>query len=50
VRPHSGGVAPDVVAGAIAVCEPEITVTSVVVSDAGPDRVRLQVDVEWSQS
>ena len=45
-----GGIAPDIVAGAIAVCEPEITVTSVVVSDAGPDRVRLQVDVEWSQS
>ena len=44
----SGGVAPDVVAGAIAVCEPEITATSVVVSDAGPDRVRMQVDVEWS--
>lgn len=46
----SGGVAPDVVAGAIAVCEPEIAVTSVIVSDAGPDRVRMQVDVEWSTS
>lgn len=45
-----GGVAPDIVAGAIALCEPEVTVTSVVLSDAGPDRVRMQVDVEWSQS
>lgn len=43
------GVSATVVASAIALCEPEITVTAISVTDTAMDRVRVQVDVEWSQ-
>jgi hypothetical protein len=39
----------EMVAAVVAVCEPELTVIAATVSDTGPDRVRVQVDVEWSQ-
>ncbi len=45
----SGDVSADAVAGAIAVCEPEITVTAITLTETAMDRVRVQVDVEWSQ-
>lgn len=44
-----GDVSAEMVAAAVAVCEPEVTVTSSTVTPAGPGRVRIQVDVEWSQ-
>lgn len=43
------GVNAEVIAAAITVCEPEVVATAVQVSAAGPGRVRVQVDVEWSQ-
>lgn len=44
------GVSPDMVAAAIGACEPELRVLGAEVSNAGPDRVRIQANVEWSQS
>lgn len=41
-------VSADLVAGAIAWCEPEVRATSVDVVPAGPGRVGIRVDVEWS--
>ena len=48
-EPVLGQIAEEQVAAAVAVCEPEVTVTSAGVADAGESRVRIQVDVEWSQ-
>jgi hypothetical protein len=44
-----GDVSAEMVAAAVAVCEPEVTVTSSTITPAGHGRVRIQVDVEWSQ-
>lgn len=43
------GVNPAAVSAAIALCEPDLTVGSVRVSDVDGTRVRISVDVEWSQ-
>jgi hypothetical protein len=43
------GISTSQVAGALAICEPEITAKAVSLSSAGPDRLRVNVDVEWSQ-
>ncbi|MBI1377257.1 MAG: hypothetical protein GC157_07225 [Frankiales bacterium] len=48
-EPVPGRLSVDVIAGAIAVCEPEITATRIEVAPADGGRVRVQVDVEWSQ-
>jgi hypothetical protein len=44
------GISPSAVAGALAVCEPEITATAITLTTVGPDRIRVHVDVDWSQS
>lgn len=44
-----GGVSESTVAGAIAVCEPELAAGPIDITDAGDGRVRIRVDVEWSQ-
>lgn len=43
------GISADQVAGAVALCEPEISAVDVHLSPLGRDRVRIAVDVEWSQ-
>jgi hypothetical protein len=43
------GISSSAVAGAIAVCEPEISALSVSLAPVGTDRLRVHVDVEWSQ-
>lgn len=48
-EPVPGHVSTDVIAAALAVCEPEITATRVDVAPASAGRVRVHVDVEWSQ-
>jgi hypothetical protein len=42
------GVSGEIIAAAITVCEPEVTATGVVITQASPHTVRVQVDVEWS--
>lgn len=41
---------PATVAGSVAFCEPEIRLSAVAVSEAGPGRVGIRVDVEWSEA
>lgn len=47
--PAMGSVSATAIAGALAICEPEIAATSIALTETAMDRVRVQVDVEWSQ-
>ena len=46
----SSGVSQSSVAGAMAHCEPEVAATAISLTAVAGDRVRVHVDVEWSQS
>lgn len=48
--PSSANVSAEAIANALAVCEPDVAVKSIVLAESAMDRVRVQVDVEWSQS
>lgn len=41
---------PATVAGTIAWCEPEIRASGITLTDPGPGRIGIRVDVEWSES
>lgn len=44
----ASGVSGEIVAAAITVCEPEVTATAVLITEADMRNVLVQVDVEWS--
>jgi hypothetical protein len=48
--PAQDGISADVVAGAIAICEPELEVLSIRLSQPASGLVRVEAEVKWSES
>lgn len=48
--PLADGIDALTVAAAVAICEPDVEVTAVTVSDAGDGTIAIDIDVAWSRA